>query len=674
MPDVVSPAAAVIPIQRIPSRPADHNGSLVVEGLVVEAANRKRLIDRVGFVVPTGTMLAIAGPTGAGKTTLARAITGAIALSAGSILVGGREVATLDPSRRGIGYVPQEDSLHPELSVRRTLGYAAALRMPGCDAADLQQRVEQVLGETRLTAQADQVVGSLSVGQRKRVCIASELLSEPAVLVLDEPTSSLDPGYEAIVMTTLRRLADSGHAIVIVTHSQAAIAGCDRVVLLSSGGRLAYFGSPEHMHSKFDTETAAELFAALDEAEPAVLLGHPSMTRSSGEAPTPPVGPEAGRTTGRRQLSILTRRYVDLTFADRRRSLLFALQGVLLGLVLIAFVTPDELARPTGASAFGVPFSATGIAVLLVMCVTWLGTSSGVREIVKERHILVREHRAGLSAAAYVGSKIAVLWPLLLAQSAIVTLLAVQRQSVPGHGAVLPGVVEIFVATALAGISAVTVALFVSATVRSADKALAVLPMLVVMEFVLSGLTPTVSWVPGLAQLRDLAGTRWAVQAIQATVTGDSHSWWTAVVAMAVLTLLALAGTFAAVHHSLRLPAARAPRRSPAAIVRSAVVTFNPEMIRLSRIGGSCLAAVALIATGARIVAPLGAGAAAPLAVSAASAPVDSNVSTAATPASSQSIASDLPGVLGGVWWMLDTGTRVGIGATEAAYLASSRD
>jgi ABC transport system ATP-binding/permease protein len=672
MPDIAV-STNVIPIQRTESRPASGNGSLVVDGLVVETSEGSRLIDGVGFVVPNGTMLAIAGPTGAGKTTLARAITGAIPVSAGAVLVGGRDVVALDSSRRGIGYVPQEDALHADLTVRRTLAYAAELRMPGREAAELQRRVDEVLRETRLTAQADQAVGSLSVGQRKRVCIASELLSRPAVLVLDEPTSSLDPGYEATVMTTLRRLAELGHAVVVVTHSQTAIAGCDRVVLLSSGGRLAYFGSPSHMHERFGTDTAAELFAALDAAEPSVVAGHPSVGAHTADLAAPTPGVAADSPTTRRQLSILTRRYFDLTFTDRRRALLFAAQGAVLGVLLLGFVTQGELSRAYAASTFGIPVSATGIAVMLVMCVTWLGVSNGVREIVKERDILVREHRAGLSASAYVGSKIAVLGPLLAVQSAVITVIAVLRQSVPSHGAVLPGLLEIVIATSLAGISAVTLALLVSAVVRSADKALAVLPMLVVVEFVLSGLMPSVTWVPGLAQLRDLAGTRWAVQAIQATVTGDSHAWWTAIAALCALIGVALAGTFVAVHHSLRLPTARQPRRSPRSALRAALVTFNPEMIRLSKIGGSCLAAVALIATGARIVAPLGAGAATPPAAAVAVVPANPSSPTVATHPAAVTIADSLPGVVGDMWWMLDTGARFGIGVTEAAYIASSK-
>jgi ABC-type multidrug transport system ATPase subunit len=650
-----------IPDQRVDSPPIAPTSSLVVGGLVVDAASGTRLLEGVGFVVPGGSMLAVAGPTGAGKTTLARALVGAIPVAAGSVVVGGHDVTSLDPSRRGIGYVPQDDALHGEISVRRTLDYAAGLRMAGSDHAERQERVDTVLEETRLTGQVDLTVATLSAGQRKRVAIAIELLSRPAVLVLDEPTSSLDPGYEGSVLKTLRRLADLGHAVVIVTHSQSAVAECDRVVLLASGGRLAYFGDPSRMHERFGTSNAAELFTALDAARPRLLPGHPSLARQATEDDEPDAAPAVARPGPRQQLRVLSHRYFNLTFADRRRSWLLAFQGIVLGGLLLAFVVPDGLARPVGELSYGAPVSATGMAVLLVTCLTWLGMSNAIREIVKERHILTREHRAGLSPAAYVGSKIAVLGPLLAAEAAIVGIFAVQRQEVPRTGAVLPsGIAEILIALALAGISAVALGLFVSAIVRSADKALAVLPMLIVVEFVLSGLTPSVGW-PGLAQLRDLAGTHWAVQAIEATVTGDAQSWLIAIGSLTALTVVSLLATLVVVRRSMRLPAARLVRKPLAVRLREAGHRLNPEMLRLSRVGIACLIGVALIVAGARMVIPNSAIGGAPPAVA-----------VAADASTTPSITDELPGVIGDLWWMLQTGTHFGIAATEAAYLRSS--
>ena len=635
--------------------------ALAVDGLVADAPDGVRLLDGVSFAVSAGSMLAIAGPTGAGKTSLAAAITGAIPLTSGAVVVGGVDVSRLDASRRGIGYVPQEDDLHGELTVRQTLDYAAELRLPDIDTVERRQCVDRVLEEIRLCPQAGTAVGALSVGQRKRVSIAMELITRPDVLVLDEPTSSLDPGYEASVITTLRKLADRGRCIVIVTHSQPVIASCDQVAMLATGGGLAYFGPTSRMHSYFGTSSPAELFSLLDEVPDSLFIPKPPVPVRcmSGRPRTHVARPSVGA-----QFLTLTQRYTRITFADRRRTTLFAVQGLVLGVLLLAFVTPYGLDRPHDALGQKIPLSATGMAVLLTTCVTWLGMSNSIREIVKERRILARERRAGLSAWAYVGSKLAVLGPLVAIQAAAVAAIAVQRQRVPGSGAVLPsGIVELVVAMSMAGLCAVTMAMFVSAVVRTADKALAVLPMIVVVEFVLSGLSPSVQ-MPGLALLRDVAASRWSVQAIGATVTGNNHDWWQAVGSLAALSAVAVVGTFLAVHRSLRTRTVRRSSRLAMPSVVTTVTRFNPEMLRLTRVAASCLAAVAVVVTGARVVIPVGPAPA----LAAASTPVQS-AGESANPVSF--MAENVPGVVGDLFWMLRAGTTISLDAAAEAYVAS---
>jgi hypothetical protein len=259
-----------------------------------------------------------------------------------------------------------------------------------------------------------------------------------------------------------------------------------------------------------------------------------------------------------------------------------------------------------------------------------------------------------------------VLGPIVALQAAVVAAIAVQRQLVPGAGAVIPsGVGELVVAMALAGLCAVTLGLFVSAIVRTADKALAVLPMIVVVEFVLSGLPPAVSF-PGLTALRDLAASRWAVQAIGATVTGDGHAWWHAAVALLALSAAAIAGTFVAVHHSLRTRTVRRRRIALKPIAVDAMTRFNPEMLRLSRIGGICVAAVALVVAGARIALPV--GTAAPALASAPAAAHQSGDDDI----DASALLTRMPGVVGDVWWVFRTGAELGLGVTAMAYADST--
>ncbi|RAG80682.1 ABC transporter ATP-binding protein, partial [Streptacidiphilus pinicola] len=176
----------------------------------------RTLLEGVTFPVAEKCLLAVAGPSGAGKSTLLNALTGLRPAEEGSVRYDGRDLyQDYAELRQRIGLVPQDDILHTQLTVRRALGYAAELRFPGdTSKAERRARVAEVITELGLEQRADQVISSLSGGQRKRVSVALELLTKPSLLFLDEPTSGLDPGMDRSVMHMLRRLADDGRTVV----------------------------------------------------------------------------------------------------------------------------------------------------------------------------------------------------------------------------------------------------------------------------------------------------------------------------------------------------------------------------------------------------------------------------------------------------------------------------
>ncbi len=214
--------------------------------LVVRTPKGKTLLEGVGFSLEENSLLAVVGPSGAGKSTLLRALTGFRPADSGTVEYADRDLyADYDELRQRIGLVPQDDILHPQLTVRRALAYAARLRFPSdVSVPEREARIDQVIGELGLGGQAEQRIDSLSGGQRKRTSVALELLTRPSLLFLDEPTSGLDPGLDKSVMHTLRGLADDGRTVVVVTHNVANLDVCDRLLLLAPGGTLAYFGPP----------------------------------------------------------------------------------------------------------------------------------------------------------------------------------------------------------------------------------------------------------------------------------------------------------------------------------------------------------------------------------------------------------------------------------------------
>ncbi len=205
-------------------------------------------------------LVAIIGGSGSGKSTLLRTLNGAQPASSGKVLINGDDLyQNYEVYQPIIGYVPQTDIVQDALSVYQTLYYGAKLRFPNEPPESREERIKKVLDALELTDFRDRLVGRLSGGQRKRVSIALELMAEPIMLFMDEPSSGLDPGLDKSMMLTLRRLADRGHIVIVVTHTTLNIDLCDHVALMSRG-YLAYYGPPKQALQFFDARDYSEIY------------------------------------------------------------------------------------------------------------------------------------------------------------------------------------------------------------------------------------------------------------------------------------------------------------------------------------------------------------------------------------------------------------------------------
>ncbi len=212
------------------------------------------------FEVPRGEITGLLGPSGCGKTTLMRAIVGVQVVEAGVVEVLG-EPAGSEPLRHRVGYVTQAPSVYGDLSVRENLEFFA--RVLGTP----RQRVERVVGTVSLGEHVDQVVGSLSGGQRSRVSLATALLGEPDLLVLDEPTVGLDPVLRQELWATFRRLAEGGTTLLVSSHVMDEADHCDELLLMRDGELLAT-ESPAALRRRTGHDRLDEAFLALIEAAP----------------------------------------------------------------------------------------------------------------------------------------------------------------------------------------------------------------------------------------------------------------------------------------------------------------------------------------------------------------------------------------------------------------------
>ncbi|HCI81829.1 MAG TPA: ABC transporter ATPase [Ktedonobacter sp.] len=231
--------------------------------------NNVTLLDDISIAIPPRKFVALVGGSGAGKSTLMDALNGLRPAQSGQVLYNDMDYyRNLAAFSNQLGYVPQDDIVHKDLTVERALYYAARMRLPSDFTNEqIQQRINEVLEDVEMTRRRKLLIKKLSGGQRKRVSIALELLANPGIFFLDEPTSGLDPGLDRRMMLLLRKLADAGHTIVLVTHATNNIKTCDYVCFLCSGGRLAYFGPPEEANDYFGKSDFAEIYTSLEPTE-----------------------------------------------------------------------------------------------------------------------------------------------------------------------------------------------------------------------------------------------------------------------------------------------------------------------------------------------------------------------------------------------------------------------
>jgi len=193
-------------------------------------------VDGLSFQVEVGEIVGLLGPNGAGKTTTLRMLTGTLLPTRGEALVMGSPVDR-EESRAQVGYLPEVPPLYPHMRVRRYLTFAAALR--GVDAAARARAVDRVLERCQLTQVADRFCGRLSKGYRQRVGLAQALVHDPRVLVLDEPSSGLDPAQISEMRTLVRSLAGD-HTVLLSTHILSEVeATCSRALVIREGRLLA---------------------------------------------------------------------------------------------------------------------------------------------------------------------------------------------------------------------------------------------------------------------------------------------------------------------------------------------------------------------------------------------------------------------------------------------------
>lgn len=458
----------------------------------------KRL-DGIKLAIEPGQFVALVGGSGAGKSTLMRTLLGIEKTTGGVVYLNGDNLQkNFNIYRNQIGYVPQDDIVHADLQVEEVLNYAAKLRLP--PDTDVNQVVSKTLEDIEMTHRRNALVKQLSGGQRKRVSIGVELLADPKLFFLDEPTSGLDPGLDKKMMQLLRKLANQGRTVILVTHATANITMCDRIVFMGRGGRLCYFGPPTVALDFFDVKNGdfADIYNELETGETQVkswadkfsnspyyqryIVNHFSSGNPEGKTSTAPPKPKS--VSFIQQLFLLSQRYFQLVYRDLV-NLILALLTAPIGIILLKLAVRDKDPLIGAPEATLAPLA---LRVLFVFTCAgiWVGLATSLQEIVKESAIYLRERLVNLGLFAYVGSKVLILSGLAVLQTILmvgVILIAFKHP----EPSLISWTLGASITTFLTLLSCVSLGLVVSAIVKNSSQANSALPLLLLPQIIFSG-------------------------------------------------------------------------------------------------------------------------------------------------------------------------------------------
>ncbi|HEY2861189.1 MAG TPA: FHA domain-containing protein [Terracidiphilus sp.] len=529
----------------------EYYGNVTIEAneIVVHAPNGKRLLDPVSLTVFPSELVALMGPAGAGKTTLLKALNGYTPPVNGSVLFNGSDLYRFyDRFRQQMGYVPQDDIVHPQLTVRQALYFSARLRTDLSDD-EITQRTEKVLQDLGIPDKIDTVIGSperktLSGGQRKRVNIALELITDTPVLFLDEPTSGLSSYDAESVVDLLKQLSNAGKTIITTIHqpSLKVYRQFDDLIMVSRDrgekpGALVFFGPayPDAIQffnpgdsSRTASVASEELnpenlftgMAALPEADRTqAWLGRYQASNyhkefvlnRSGQQPQSQgkTGEESARRQfGFRQWMALVKRNVLVKLRDRMQTAVLLVQAPLFALLIILVNYPLQ-APPAGAADFGdLALKLPVVHFLMVIAAVWFGCNNAARDIVGEWTIYKRERMVTLKLLPYVFSKLTVLLGLCIFQCG--SMLVIVSLVCGLHG----GFLDAFAALLLESMIGAGLGLCISAVTRTTESAIALLPVVLLPIIALGGGMRPVYQMPKAGQMLSLTiPSRWAFEA-----------------------------------------------------------------------------------------------------------------------------------------------------------------
>jgi ABC-type multidrug transport system ATPase subunit/pSer/pThr/pTyr-binding forkhead associated (FHA) protein len=447
------------------------------ERIIKQFDNGKIGLHECSFEIPSKSLMAVMGPSGCGKSTLLKALNGDSPPSSGQVFISGLELnANYDYLKTQIGYVPQDDIVHRELTVEQSLFYAAKLRLEQSDSASIQQKIEQVLKDLNIEHIRHNLVGKISGGQRKRVSIAVEILTDPLILFLDEPTSPLDPQTIEEFLEILRNLSNKGTTVIMVTHKPEDLNYMDSVIFMAEGGYKVYQGNTSGYLQHFQVDDTIKVYAQLALPHATKWINnHKQNHPELGAMQTPKEKQNSRHANFFHQYWWLTIRYFNIKLNDRLNTLVMVGQApIIAGLICLIFKDITS----------AVPF-------LLSVSAVWFGANNAAREIVGEAPIFKRERMFNQGIMAYMLSKITVLGTFAAIQSLLFSLIIASNFSNVDPSWNAPA--QSFLWMLFVSLAASMMGLFLSAIVSTTEKVMTLVPIALIPQIMLAGVVAKIT-------------------------------------------------------------------------------------------------------------------------------------------------------------------------------------
>jgi ABC-type multidrug transport system ATPase subunit/pSer/pThr/pTyr-binding forkhead associated (FHA) protein len=446
-------------------------------GLVKKFSNGKVGLHETNIEIQSNSLLAVMGPSGCGKSTLLKALNGESPGTSGTVYIGGQELnQNFDYLKMQIGYVPQDDIVHRELTVDESLWYAGKLRLPNFTDDQLKAKINQVLDELNIAHVRSNLVSAISGGQRKRVSIAVEILTDPLILFLDEPTSPLDPQTIEDFLLILKKLSEKGTTVIMVTHKPEDLVYMDQVIFMAEGGHICYYGKTNEYLGFFNVSDTVKVYSLLvKESKDRWVAKYQSKGSNTSTNSKSAAISKSSKVNYLSQYFWLTRRYLNIKFNDRVNSLIMVAQAPFIAAIICVLFT---------SISGGMPF-------LMAISSLWLGANNAAREIVSENAIFKRERMFNQGILTYIFSKITVLMLFSTVQSFLFVTILYFNFS--GSSPELKNPIDATLWMMFISLVATLMGLLLSATVSTAEKVMSLVPIALIPQIMLAGVITKIS-------------------------------------------------------------------------------------------------------------------------------------------------------------------------------------